>query len=141
MSKGLVSQNLLAGDDGVSASIIFGASKTAVQVGRIFQVTAKGSLNMRVDLVADTVTAGAGITWKLQSSSGVDKDGADNWIDFGAPTTVAITTAASTTLALNVQDTTSDEGYLPLRPKGRIVITTGAGSTVTVEQLRVTQAQ
>jgi len=139
MTKGQVGQSLIANKTGVPVNHVFGASVTAIQVGKVFQVTSGGSLSIRIDLVADTVTAGAGITWKLQSMSGVDKDGADNWID--ASGTVDITAAGSTTLALNVQNTASDEQYLPLRPTARIVITTGAGSAVTVEQLNITQAQ
>lgn len=139
MSKGLVAENLLAGDDGTMTSQVIGASVTARQVGRAFQVTSDGALNIRVDLVADDVTVTTAITWKLQTSSGVDKDGADNWVDSSG--NVTISADGSTTLALNVQHTAADEQYLPLRAKGRVVMTTSTTDTVTVEQLRVIQAQ
>ena len=137
MANGHYADDILLG----GSSLVVGASQTALPISKEFHVTAQGALNFRVDLVADTVTAGAGISWKLQTSSGVDKDGNRDWVDFGAPTTVSIAAAGSTSLAGNVQDTTNDEAYLPLRPLGRIVITTGAGSAVTVERLSLMQAK
>jgi len=138
MNKGLVAENLLAGKDGTMISQVIGATVSARQVGRIFHITSGGALNIRVDLVADDVTVTTAITWKLQTSSGVDKDGADNWIDSSGDITVS--GDGSTTAALNVQDTTNDEQYLPLRAKGRVVVTTSTTDTITVEQLRVIQA-
>jgi len=137
MANGYFSENMLLKSGGVT----LGASVTAEQVSKLFHITAQGALNLRVDVVCDTVTAGAGITWKLQTSSGVNKDGAQDWQDFGAPTTVNVAAAGSTSLALNVQDVTNDEAYLPLRPLARIVMTTGAGSKVTVERISVMQAK
>lgn len=121
-----------------SAGVTKGASVTAEAISKAFHISAGGSLNIRIDLVADTFTAGAGITFKLQTSSGVDKDGVQNWID--ASGNVSITAAGSYSLALNIEDVTNDEQYLPLRPMGRVVITTGAGSAVTVERLSLMQA-
>ena len=137
MSNGFFAQDILL----ASAGVTQGASITAGVISKEFHITAQGALNLRVDLIADAVTVAAGITWKLQTSSGIDEDGAQDWIDFGAPTTVAIAADGSTSLALNVQDVTNDEAYLPLRPLGRIVLTTGVGDTATIERLSVMQAK
>jgi hypothetical protein len=85
---------------------------------------------LRVEIVASGVTAGAGITAIFQDSN----DGI-TWV---SGKTVAITTNATVSILVN-PETEADLAYLPFRAHGRVVITSGAGSAVTVDQLYIYQ--
>jgi len=113
------------------------AAQTNLAVSKEFRISGQGSVKFRVDLVADAVTVGAGITAKLQTTSGVDKDGNEDWVD---AKTTAVTAAGSFSISLLAQ-LAADQTYLPLRPKGRVVVTTGAGSAVTFESIRIMQEE
>lgn len=112
---------------------VVGASATNSAVSREFPVSAKGSLNILIGLKCASVTAGAGITAKLQSSilGGAEAD----WIDGN---TVSITGNGWVYIRMNVQ-VTGDQGKLPLADVGRLVLTTGAGSAATVTEAYVCQ--
>ena len=112
---------------------VVGASITNGAISREFPISAKGSLNLLVGLKCASVTAGAGITAKLQSSilGGADAD----WIDGN---TVAITGNGWVYIRMNIQ-VSGDQAKLPLADVGRLVLTTGAGSAATVTEAYICQ--
>jgi hypothetical protein len=107
-------------------------------VSNEFRISPQGSINLRIDLVCDSVAVTTGINFILQTTSGVDKDGNEDWQD---TKTTTVTVSGSYTLTFMVAKTT-DQQYLPLRPKGRIVVNAaGVGDTITVESIRVMQEE
>ena len=110
-----------------------GASATDRAISREFPVSAKGALNILVALKCASVTAGAGITAKLQSSvlGGTETD----WIDGN---TVAVTGNGWVYIRMNIQ-ASGDQTKLPLADVGRLVLTTGAGSAATVTEAYICQ--
>lgn len=98
-----------------------------------FRISHSGSLNILIGLKCSSVTAGAGITAKLQTSilGGADAD----WIDGNS---VSITGNGWFYIRMNIQ-ASGDQSKLPLGDVGQILLTTGAGSAVTVTELVVLQ--
>ncbi len=122
------------------ASQTVGASATDTPVSAPFNITARSSLEgLRVDLAVSSATATTGITAKLQHSY----DGGTTWDDVDATIAkVAVTTTASAlrfSIPLNARDST-DSPVFPLRPLGRVVVSSGLSDTVTITDVRVTQA-
>ena len=103
-----------------------GASVTAQAVTGEFRFSNPDSLNELVDVRAASVTVGGGITAKLQDSW--DKS---TWFDVKS---VAITADGSFQIRTNVQ-TTADQAVLPTRTFGRVVVTTGAASAVSITRV------
>jgi hypothetical protein len=112
--------------------VVVGASVT-VPASEEFRISHAGSLNLLVGIQCASVTAGAGITAKVQSSF-YGQAGAD-WQDGNS---VSITGNGWFYIRMNVQ-TSGDQAKLPLADVGRIVVTTGAGSAVTVSTVEVLQ--
>jgi hypothetical protein len=112
---------------------VLGASVTARSVSNEFRISHAGSLNLLVGIKCTGLTAGAGITAKLQSSF-YGQTGAD-WVDGNS---VSLTGNGWFYIRMNVQ-TSADQAKLPLGDVGRIVVTSGAGSAVTVSELLVLQ--
>lgn len=121
-------------------AVVVGASATDTVISNEFHITTSGSKHLRIIVVADSVTAGAGITWELDQWLGLDEDGNDEWATVGAPKTVAITGDGVTTMMWN-SDVAADAAYLPLTNKCRVTVTTGVGSAVTIEAVRVLQGE
>lgn len=109
-----------------------GASQTDAAICAAFPISAESRLNILVAIKCSSVTAGAGITAKLQSSA----TGAD-WQDGNS---VSVTGNGWFYIRMNVQNT-SDQVKLPLHNIGRIVVTTTAGSAITTDELYVEQAR
>jgi len=109
---------------------VFGASLTNNPVGQPFRVSHAGSLNVLIGIECSGVTAGAGITAKLQSSL----TGSD-WLDGNS---VSVTGNGWFYIRMNVQ-ASGDQAKLPLGDVGRLVLTTGAGSAITVVSAYVSQ--
>jgi hypothetical protein len=114
---------------------VVGASATKQIVSEEFAITSGGALHLRIDVAALSVTAGAGITYTLQHSSGVDQLGVEYWLDAKSASITADGVVSLTFLV----ELAADQTYLPLCPKGRIVVTTGAGSAVTINSVRVVE--
>lgn len=112
---------------------VIGASATDSPISQEFRVSSKGSLNLLVGIKCASVTAGAGITAKLQSSilGGADAD----WLDGN---TVSITGNGWFYIRMNIQ-VSADQAKLPLGDVARLLISTGAGSAVTVSELYICQ--
>ena len=83
------------------------------------------STSYRLDVSCSAVTAGAGITLKLQTRFSNE----EAWQD---SKTAAVTGNGIVTIAL-LDTVAGDQSFLPLRPQARLVVTTGAGSAVTVD--------
>ena len=112
---------------------VLGASATAIAVTEPFRISHSGSLNILVGIKCASVTAGAGITAKLQSS--IYGNSSADWIDGNS---VSITGNGWFYIRMNVQ-ASGDQAKLPLADVGQIVLTTGAGSAVTVSDVLVLQ--
>jgi len=112
---------------------VVGASATDSAISREFPISEKGCLNILVGLKCASVTAGAGITAKLQSSilGGTSAD----WIDGN---TASITGNGWVYIRMNIQ-VSGDQAKLPLADVGRLVVTTGAGSAVTITEAYICQ--
>jgi hypothetical protein len=122
--------------DGIEygAATSYGASLVKEPISKSRRVTAGGALYMVVDIVVSGVTVGSGITAILQSSSdGFTTQAVD-------AKSVAITADGIYSIRLLANDS-ADWTYLPLRSSMRVVVTTGAGSALTVNEVRVIQEQ
>lgn len=118
----------------LKSPLVFGASASNQVISKPIQLTYRGSLNLRVDVKVSSVTAGAGISAKLQMRS-INED----WADLaGANATVAITGAGMFSMRQNVE-VAADQPNMPLKKQIRVLITTGAGSAVTVDEVRASQ--
>jgi hypothetical protein len=109
----------------------YGASLTNAPISREYPITASGSRACAIKLVASAFTAGAGISLKLQTACGSD------WVDVKS---VSVSGTGATYLRL-LDVVSADQSVLPLLLKGRLVITTGAGSSITVDTIEVVQGQ
>ena len=115
------------------SSQVLGASVTAQAVTEPFRISHSGSLNILVGLKCASVTAGAGITAKLQSS--IYGDANADWMDGN---TASITGNGWVYIRMNVQ-ASGDQAKLPLGDVGQVVVTTGVGSAVTISDVLVLQ--
>jgi hypothetical protein len=107
-----------------------GASVTNVAISEEFSIYAGGAMNgLVLKLKCAGVTAGAGITAKLQSA--INGDYVDS-------KTVAITANGDFYITLHAEKA-ADQTYFPLLASGRVVITTGAGSAVTISSIYLLQ--
>lgn len=103
-----------------------GAAATNTPISLEFPITAGGAcLGFVVKAVFSAVTVGTAITAKLQTAIGSD------WVD---SKTAAV--AANGAVYIKIL---SDNTYMPLLNKGRMVLTTGAGDTATVTSVEVLQ--
>ena len=104
--------------------VAVGASETNTVISEIFSIM--DPLTILIDIVCTSVTVTNGITAKLQVSSGNDE-----WED---SKTVSITGNDTFTIDTNITD---DAANLPLRPLGRVVVTSGVADAVDVDGVRV----
>lgn len=105
-----------------------GASVSNSVVSKEFRITAGGAAKLVLALKASSVTAGAGITAKLQTAMN-----SYTWVD---SKTVSVTGNGEFYIKL-LAENSSDQTYLPLLSKGRLVVTTGAGSAITIDSCYV----
>lgn len=113
-----------------SSPAAYGASLTNQVVSKEFRISPGGSCRLVLALDTSAVTAGAGITAKLQTA--VDDF---TWVD---SKTVAVTATGDFYIKLAIE-IAADQTFLPLLAKGRVVVTTGAGSAVTFDAIWVLQ--
>lgn len=113
------------------------AGLTDSAISAPFIVGYQGSKNIRIEVVVDTATAGGGISASFQHAPFRDQ----NNTDWATVKSVSVTTVAARTvftILCNVE-VTADQGFMPLRPHGRVVITTGAGAAAVISDVRVIQ--
>lgn len=116
-------------------SQVLGASVTAQAVSIPFRISYSGSLNILIGIKCSSVTAGAGITAKLQSSLWGNSQ--SDWVDGNS---ASISGNGWVYIRMNVQ-ASGDQSKLPLGDVGRVVVTTGAGSAVSVDAVVLAQGQ
>lgn len=114
-------------------SVVAIGASLAVVASEEFRISQSGSLNLIVGIRCASVTAGAGITAKLQSSFYGQADA--DWRDGNS---VSISGNGWVYIRMNIQ-TSGDQALLPLSDVGRVVVTTGAGSAVTISAVEVLQ--
>lgn len=119
---GAVTQTLGASTSGTSAPFIIGY---------------QGSLNIRIEVVVDSSTAGAGVSAALQHAPFRDGNNAD-WATVKSVAVTSVGSRTVFTILCNVE-VTADQGFMPLRPHGRVLLTTGAGSAAVISDIRVIQ--
>lgn len=116
-------------------TLTLGASVTNEPVSNEIALTSQGSKNLRVDVVTSAVTAGAGITLKLQHRSG----NFEAWADLaGANASAAVAAAGTSSLRQNVE-VAADQPNMPIKKMVRVVATTGVGSALTINEVRISQ--
>lgn len=108
---------------------VVGAAQTDLAITKEFPITAWGSRYLVVAVKCSAVTVAVAITAKLQT--GVD----GNFFD-SKPVSV---TADGTFFIKFLPERAVDQTYLPLLSRGRVVITTGAGDTATIDTVNVIQ--
>lgn len=110
-------------------SVAANASAQLVSADQI-HVFAEDSLHFRVDVAISAIVVATGISLILQHSyNGSDWDNAK---------TVALTTTGRKALTMLVE-VAADQAILPLRPLCRLVVTTGAGDSVTISGVYITR--
>ena len=113
-------------------NLIVGASVTNQPITSNFRITTGGATYaMVVKVSVSGVLAGAGITVKLQSA--IDNVFVDS-------KTAAITANGDVYIKLNNM-VLGDQAFLPQLCTGRVVVTTTAGSTLTITDVQVVQEQ
>jgi hypothetical protein len=125
MNNGWAPKNVV-----LSGLVPLGASQSNAPVSNVFSLSAGGAIDgLVIALSCSGVTAGAGITAKLQSGlNGTFYDSK----------TVAITGNGVFFITL-LGNKAADQTYLPLLAAGQVVVTTGAGSAVSVDMVQVLQ--
>lgn len=108
-------------------SITVGASQTDVEIGPAFAIRGDLITAFLVDIESSAFTLGAGITVKLQ----VRSSNLQAWAD----SKTASATAVGTTTIKLLDTIAGDQTFLPLKPQARVVVTTGAGSSITVSNI------
>lgn len=112
---------------------VVGASQSNIPISKEYRITSWGSLRQQIAVKASAVTVAAGITAKLQTSI----DGGTTWVD---SKTVAV--SANGVFYIKLLETVAgDQTYLPLLNTARVVLTTGAGDTATVDWVYSVQGQ
>lgn len=127
MSNGYSPKSIL------KSALSVGASETDSVVAES-GLSASGSRTLRVDIKADSVVVGGGITLQLQQLV------VDEWKDLSsANSSVAIT--ADGTYTIKMSDVISaDQADMPLAKQLRVVVTTGAGSSLVLSSVLLLQA-
>ncbi len=129
---------VVTADDTTETFTAGGAITFAENQAIVFSTTG----TMPAPLVAGTtyyavsVNGGAGTFEVALTSGGSAVDLTTN--GSGTISVAAINAAALMHITLNVE-VTADQPYMPLRPHGRVVATTGAGDSVTISDIRLIQ--
>lgn len=107
-----------------------GASVTDSPIADNFPITAGGAARaLAIKIKVSGVTVGGGITAKLQSA--IDNEFVDS-------KTVAITADGNFYIKL-LAEAAGDQAFMPLLSTGRVVVTTGVGSALTVDSIKLLQ--
>jgi hypothetical protein len=111
---------------------------TAKDMTGAIPLTAHGSMALRADITYTDATVGAAISAQLQASS----DGGVSWAQV-ASKTVALTAAVAThtvkTILFNGFAVAADVAVAPLPNLVRITLTTGAGDSIALTHIYITQ--
>jgi len=109
------------------------AAQTNQVVSKVYHVSDRDSVCYSVDIIYSDAVVAVAITAKVQSSP----DGGTTWID---AKTVALTAATATATRKTISadiNIAGDQALLPLRSLARVVVTTGAGDSITIDSIWV----
>ena len=117
-----------------NASVTIGASQTdsvVTGVGALesFYIPPSCTQALVIDLEVSAVVVAAAITAKLQ----VRYNNGQAWAN---SKTASITATGTTSIRL-LHSVAGDQGFLPLKPQARVVITTGGGDSITITAVHV----
>lgn len=115
-------------DLSIKPSTVYGASLTKEPISKNVRIQ-QGDGPLLVDIKASDVTVATGITAFLQDSS-------DGFTTVNNKKSVAITADGTFTISL-LADLAGDQSHYPIRNSLRIVLDTGAGDTVTIDEIRI----
>lgn len=122
-------------EDGTPGSAVAVAESLTNQVvSQIFPISYMGSKNIRVKVKVSAITVAAAIDFKLQH---IDDAVSGTWLS-QSKSAVSLTATGDKYLTFNVE-VAGDQADLPLMPHGRIVVTTGAGDSVSISSIKVMQ--
>ena len=110
-----------------NAAPTIGASQTNLPISYEAPVGAS-PLVQRIDIVVASATVAAGITFKLQQFDG------NAWVDVKSDATL-VTTASVVVKTIKLNPIT-DAALLPLAERIRVVVTSGAGDSAAVSEIR-----
>jgi hypothetical protein len=110
---------------------ILAAPQVETAITTVYDTTFNGSLYHVVEIKVFNVTINSGITAMLQSAT--NENGP--WKNAKSVPILGDGVFYITLLATKE----SDQQYLPLLPKARVVMTTGAGDTVSVSEVTIVQ--
>jgi hypothetical protein len=112
------------------------ASQSAQAVSREFQLSSAGaSHGIRIEVNVSAITVAAAISYKLQSSPVGGKDAV--WSDVDGTNAKSTLSATGWTSLIASPWNTNLATKFPLRAFCRVVVTTGAGDSVTVSDVRL----
>lgn len=98
-------------------------------------MTVDQGIHFRVDVRTSTVVPGTGITLLLQVSPGSDGAGNQQWIDSKSITISSASASSTYHTLLLLAEAVADQPYLPLPSCCRLVVTTPAAASITVEEV------
>lgn len=129
MSDGYKSVSMLL----AGAAQAVAQSQTNQAVTKSFMMSSEDSLFFLAKIKTSSTTVAAAITAKLQESY----DGS-TWEDVGSPANVSITGDGTFEISLN-NGVAADAAVLPTWQHCRVVVTTGAGDSVTIDNVWVSR--
>lgn len=109
-------------------SQVVGASATDTPISKEFKITSAGARMLVAAVKVSAVTVTTGITAKLQTTMGE--------LSYVDSKTATISSNGTVYIKL-LAENSSDQTYLPLLNKGRIVLTTGTGDTATIDSVLI----
>jgi hypothetical protein len=112
------------------APVSVAASQTNSVVSEVVQLSTTTARALVVELNLSAITVAAAVTAKIQHSM----DGT-TFADVGTPGNLALTTTGLKYIDL-LDTLAADAAVMPVRPYMRVVITTGAGDSVTVSNIK-----
>jgi hypothetical protein len=115
------------------AALTVPASLTKEPVSKQVRVGGRGATHMVVDVKVSAATVAAGVNLILQDS----QDGGTTWNDKKSTAVADAFTGWKTQTYL--AEVAGDQTHLPFRGLVRVVATTGAGDSVTISDVIITQ--
>ena len=109
-----------------------GASVTNTVISNVWEVDEYMAKNVSIQITTTSQTVTTAITVKLQHSY----DGT-NFTDVGSPCQVSITGSAGRFFIDAIEGVSADAAVMPIRPKARLVVTTGSSDSVVFSSLIV----
>lgn len=113
------------------------AEQTDQVISKEFPI--KAGDRLLIEMLVSAATVSAGITAKLQTSTIEASDGTRYWNDSKTVSITGVTDPDETFQITLNPEVSGDQGFLPLGAFGRVVMSTGTGDSVTVDQIRTVE--